>query len=106
VEKEMTQLCFTQCFNKKKFVIDFDCVSICYHKYLFSINTIKSIVEDEGRKYHSDYVGESLGREKRDRFLEDIFPLGGHPAMGGDGPPLRRKFFESYYYSDPLKTGR
>lgn len=62
-------------------------------------------MEDEGRKYHSDYVAWSLGPEKRDRFKEEIFPLGGHPAGMGD-VPMRRKFFESYRYSDPLKTGR
>ena len=37
VEKAMTQVCFNSCFNRKKFVMDVECVSTCYHKYLFSV---------------------------------------------------------------------
>jgi len=80
-------------------------VSTCYHKYLYTINTIKSIVEEEGRAYHSDFVAQSLGSEKLDRFKEEVFPLGGHPATAGS-VPYRRKFYEAYRYSDPLKSGR
>jgi hypothetical protein len=54
-------------------------VSTCYNKYLYSINEIQKIVEDEGRKYHSDFVAQSLGEVKKDRFIEEVFPLGGHP---------------------------
>lgn len=42
-------------------MIDFECVSTCYHKYLFAIKEIKNIIEEEGRNYHSDYVSASLG---------------------------------------------
>lgn len=105
VEKSLTSECFSYCFNKKKLIIDFNCVSICYHKYLFAINEIKKIVEEEGRLFHSDYVAESMGEVKRDRFKDEIFPIGGHP-LTMDGAPLKRKFFESYRYSDPFKNGR
>lgn len=81
VEKAMTSYCFGHCFNKKKFIMDFDCVSTCYHKYLFSIKTIYESVEKQGREQFSDYVGQSLGEQPRDRFLEDVFPLGGHPGI-------------------------
>lgn len=73
IEKEMSSYCFGHCFNKKKFVVDFECVSTCYHKFLFSIKTIYETVEDEGRKYHSEYVTQSLGEEKRDRFKDHVF---------------------------------
>ena len=98
IEKSLTSECFKVCFNKKKYKIDFECVSTCYHKYLFTINEIKKIVEEEGRLFHSDYVANSLGSEKRDRFKEDVFPIGGHPT-GVDTPYYRRNFFESFHYS-------
>lgn len=108
VEKAITSTCFEYCFSKKKLKIDFDCTSTCYNKYLHSLQKIKEIVESEGRAYHSDFVSQSLGGEKRDRFLEEIFPLGGHPMSQptAGAPILRRKFFENYLFSDPFKTGR
>lgn len=78
VEKAMTLDCFNYCFNKKKLIVDFECVSTCYNKYLFTINEIQRIVRDEGRLYYSDYVGAALGYEKRDRFKDEVFPIGGH----------------------------
>lgn len=50
VEKAMTSYCFQNCFNRKKYIMDFDCVSTCYHKYLFSIKTIYEAVETQGRE--------------------------------------------------------
>lgn len=85
--------------------MDFQCVSTCYHKYLFTINEIKKIVEEEGRTYYSDFVSNSMGEEKRDRFKDEVFPHGGHPVTE-EGVPLRRKFFEAYHYSNPFKVGR
>ena len=104
----MTSICFDYCFNKSKFKIDFECVSTCYNKYLFSMKKIRSVVEDDGRKYYSEHVKNSLGEEKRNRFMDEVFPLGGHPIapMAAGGPILKRKFFESYHFSDPLRTGR
>ena len=69
------------------------------------MKVIHESVTTQGRITQSDYVVNSMGAEKRDRFLEHVFPLGGHPATQG-GPPYRRKFFETYHYSDPLKVGR
>ena len=59
----------------------------------------------EGRLNQSEFIAKSVGLEERDRFLENVFPVGGHPAAQG-GLEFRRKFFESYHYSDPLKAGR
>ena len=56
IEKSMTAYCFQHCFHKKKLVVDFECVSTCYHKYLFSIKTIYETVEDYGREVGSEYV--------------------------------------------------
>ena len=86
-------------------VVDFECVSSCYHKYLYSVKTINEALTEEGRLYYSEYISNAQGAEQKDRFKDHVFPLGGHPATQG-GPPLRRKFFESYHYSDPLKVGR
>jgi hypothetical protein len=61
------------------------------------MNEVKKIVEDEGRINYSDYVINSLGLVKRDRFKDVAFPIGGHPNTM-DGIPLRRKFFEAYHY--------
>ena len=74
-----------------------------------TMNKVRDIVEAEGRKYHSDFVVHSVGAEPRDRFKDDIFPIGGHPlgnAKGAAPFEYRRKFFESYQFSDPNKTGR
>ncbi len=105
----MTGYCFEQCFNKGKargkFVLDFECVSSCYHKYLHAMKTVNASVIKEGRQNYSEYVAKSMGEEPRDRFLEHVFPIGGHPAAQGS-VDVRRKFFESYHYSDPLKAGR
>lgn len=79
IEKSLTSECHKLCFSKKKFLLDFECVSTCYHKYLYAINEIKNLVETEGRLHGSTYVAQSLGEEKRDRFVEEVFPLGGHP---------------------------
>lgn len=69
------------------------------------MKTLYETMTDEGRKYHSEYVTHALGAEERDRFKESIFPLGGHP--GSSGPiPWKRKFYESYHFSDPKKSGR
>ena len=59
-------------------MLDFECVSICYHKYIFAAQTISNLIEDDGRKYASEYVLHSLGDEKRDRFKDNVFPIGGH----------------------------
>ena len=108
VEKAMTQYCFGQCFNKakakNKLVLDFECVSTCYHKYLHSMKTIYETVIDEGRVNKSEFIQKSVGLEKPDRFLDHVFPVGGHPT--GMSFDFRRKFYDSYHYSDPLKVGR
>jgi hypothetical protein len=100
----MTSECFNLCFSKKKFIVDFECVSTCYNKYIYTVNAIKKIIEDEGRLCYSDYVTASLGAEKRDRFKDEVFPIGGHPNTL-EGAPLKRKFFEAYWYSG-FKNGR
>ncbi len=50
-----------------------------------TMNKVKDIVESEGRKYHSDFVAHSVGAEPRDRFKDEIFPLGGHPLGNSKG---------------------
>ena len=78
----MTKYCFGHCFNtgksRGKFVLDFECVSTCYHKYLHSIKTIHETVIEEGRLYSSDFVLKSVGAEERDRFKDHVFLPGGH----------------------------
>ncbi len=86
-------------------VVDFEKVSTCYNKYLFALKTVYQTIESEGRTHNSEYVGYSLGKEKRDRFKDSIFPLGGHPTSSGE-IPWRRAFFESYHFSDPKKNVR
>ena len=89
-------------------MLDFDCVQVSYQKYLNSMKTLNEAVVDVGRANHSEYILQSVGSEPRDRFLDHVFPVGGHPGtQGAQGlPDLRRKFFEAYMYSDPLKVGR
>ena len=108
IEKQMTSYCFSHCFSNKNFVVDLECVPTCYDKYLFSIKTIYETLEEEGKKYKSDFAMETFGEEKRDRFKELVFPLGGIP-MGPEGDPynfMRKKVFEGYLYSDRKTTGR
>ena len=84
MEKALTAYCFEHCFNKGKakgkLILDFECVSTFYHKYLHSIKTVNEALVDEGRVYFSEYVTNSVGAEKRDRFMEETFPIGGHPT--------------------------
>lgn len=61
-------------------MIDFECVSTFYNKYIFAIGEIRKIVEDEGRLNHSNFVAQSLGEVKKDRFMDEAFPIGGHPV--------------------------
>ena len=106
-QKDVTHMCFDQCFSHKKFLLDFNCISTCYHKYLFAANHIQKLLVEEGRECRSDFVCQSYGPEPRDRFKEEIFPLGGqNNAQDENSTPFRRKFIESYLYSDPEKTGR
>jgi hypothetical protein len=64
-------------------------------------------IVERGRELKSDFVCNSVGEVQRDRFVDEIFPIGGHSAQQDEnGNPLRKKFFESYMYSDPLKSGR
>lgn len=62
VEKAMTAYCFQHCFNKKKMVVDFEKVAICYNKYLFALKTVYQTIESEGRKCQSEYLVYSLGK--------------------------------------------
>ena len=102
----MTQACFDQCFSQKKFLLDFNCISTCYHKYLYAANHIQKLIVTEGQECRSDFVVTVFGSEKRDRFKEEIFPLGGIDNQQDEhSTPFRRKFYESYMYSDPTKTG-
>jgi len=48
-----------------------------------------------------------VGPEKKDRFLEEIFPIGGHNnAQSETSQQFRKKFYEAYHYKDPTKSGR
>ena len=76
-QKDLTLVCFDQCFSKKKFLLDFECITTCYHKYLFAANHISKLVQAEGRACKSEFVVQAVGPEERDRFKEEIFPLGG-----------------------------
>jgi hypothetical protein len=69
------------------------------------MKTLNQAVVDVGRANYSEYVLHSVGPEDQDRFKDHVFPIGGHPGTQGT-PDLRRKFFEAYFYSDPLKAGR
>ena len=40
VQKDVTQICFDECFKTKNFMLDFQCISNCYHKYLVATNHI------------------------------------------------------------------
>ena len=82
-------------------MVDFECVSRCYHKYIYSANYINAVVRDLGRENHSDFVIQAHGKEKRDRFREEIFPDGGQDmSTAGETPAMRRKFWEGFLYSD------
>ena len=107
VQKEITSVCFEACFRPKKFSVDLGCVQTCYQKYLFSLNHVSKLLIEEGRHLHSDFVRQAVGAEPRDRFIDEIFPEGGHTNQQGEGAiPWRRKFKEGYLYSDPEKKGR
>ena len=61
----------------------------------------------EGRRCRSEYIKYAVGLEKRDRLVEEAFPLGGGPGIFGDDDDLLRTYsFEAYQYSNPLKSGR
>lgn len=83
-------------------------MSVCYHKYIYAANQIREILIREGRDCKSDFVLHSVGHHDKDRVVEEIFPLGGHPMVQKeDGKALFRRYFvESYLYSDKTKTGR
>ena len=55
-QKDVSAVCFDLCFSNKKFILDFTCVSNCYHKYLFAANHIQKLVVQEGRECRSDFV--------------------------------------------------
>ena len=96
-QKDVTQICFDQCFSHKKFILDFNCISTCYHKYLYAANHIQKLVVTEGRECRSDFVVQAFSAEPKDRFKEEIFPFGGiDNAQDENGTQFRRKFFESY----------
>eukprot|EP00347_Sterkiella_histriomuscorum_P011471 403372329 len=101
----MTAFCFDLCFQKKKYILDFECVSTCYNKYLFASKEIYESVIQEGRRCKSEYIQHSVTLTEKDRFKDHVFPIGGHPAMPGP-LNLRRKFYENYVFSDPMKSGR
>ena len=106
-QKDLTQMCFNECFSHKNFLLDFQCVSNCYHKYLFAANHISKLLIEDGREVHSEFVVQATGAEPRDRFRDEIFPLGGiDNAQSEESTPFRRKFYEAYMYSDPKTTGR
>jgi hypothetical protein len=44
-QKELTAICFESCFDKKKFVVDFECVPNCYQKLLFAANHIHQVIK-------------------------------------------------------------
>ena len=103
----VTAMCFDTCFKTKNMQVDMDCVQTCYQKYLFAINYIREVVEKEGRSLKSDFVINAVGEKPIDRFENEVFPLGGHTNQQREqSSPFRRKFVESYFYSDPAKTGR
>ncbi|CDW88737.1 UNKNOWN [Stylonychia lemnae] len=106
VEKHMTTFCFNTCFNKKKYVLDFECVSTCYNKYLFAQKTIFETIVEQGRIVQSDYVVNSEGAYARDRFFDAAFPIGGHEMPGHETIPRFRKFYEAYQFSPPRTSGR
>lgn len=83
MQKELTAACFDACFTKK-FAVDETCVKTCYDKYLFSLNLVYKTVVDQGRTMHSDYVVKAVGEFARDRFEDEIFPVGGR-AMFQEG---------------------
>ena len=104
--KDMTQICFEECFSQKKFVLDFNCITTCYHKYIYAANHIQKLLIEEGRACSSEFVTNAVGAEPRDRFREEIFPTGGiDNRQDENSTPFRRKFYESYMYSDPAKSG-
>lgn len=78
MQKELTSICFETCFKPKKFTVDYACVEPCYTKYLYAINHIRDVLIEDGREVHSDFVAQAVGKAKRDRFVEEIFPTGGH----------------------------
>ena len=39
-QKDLTAICFDECFSDKKLILDFQCISNCYHKYLYAANHI------------------------------------------------------------------
>lgn len=87
--------------------MDRDCVQTCYQKCLFAMNHVNQQVVLQGRAAKSDFVTQAAGEKDKDRFVEEIFPLGGHTQQQSeDSIPWRKKFFESYIYSDPAKSGR
>jgi len=56
---------------------------------------------------HSDFVVQTVGAKDKDRFLDHIFPAGGHNhAQDEDSLQFRRRFDESYMYSDHNSSGR
>ena len=82
VEKEMTNLCFKQCFAAKgNMKLDMNCVQTCYDKYLYSINHIMHFLIDEGRRRQSEYIIEAYGREDKDPLLEEALPFGGQDSF-------------------------
>ena len=78
-QKELTSLCFDACFSTKKFVVDKQCMTTCYDKYIFAANHVRKELEEQGRECRSDFIGQSIGLEDprsvfHDRFSKTIFP--------------------------------
>ncbi len=105
MQKELTAACFDACFTKK-FAVDETCVKTCYDKYLISLNLVYKSVVQLGRATKSDYVVTAVGAEPKDRFEDEIFPIGGTAMFQEGGTPFRKKYKENYLYSDPAKSGR
>ena len=77
VQKDVTFVCFDNCFSRKNYKMDDACVQTCYQKYVHSLNHVHSKLIKDGRALHSEFVCQAVGPVPQDRFLDDIFPLGG-----------------------------
>ena len=107
VQKEITAQCFEACFMTKKMTMDRPCVENCYQKFLFSINHVADEVTTLGREVRSDFVAQAVGAAPRDRFVEEIFPIGGHShQQSADSIPWRKRFYEAYQFTDNDVSGR
>jgi hypothetical protein len=76
VQKDITSVCFNECFGKK-FKIDDACVETCYQKYITTLNHVHKKLIRDGRQLKSEFVVTSVGEKPPDRFTDELFEKGG-----------------------------